>query len=294
MSERPSAVTIGVFDGVHLGHQRLLARTRALAGDDLRSVAITFDRNPLEVVRPDAAPRAIQSLSARVAELGRHVDDVHVLTFDDDLAAMSPQAFVDRVLLDSVDGRHVVVGRNFRFGRRAEGDVDWLVDHADDLGITVEGLDLVDVDGRTISSTAIRELVAAGDVESAAGLLGRPFAVDGQVVRGDQRGRTIGFPTANIELPAGRLRPGVGVYAGFADVADQRHAAVTNVGRRPTFAGRGITIEVHLLDVDLDLYGEHLSVTFEHHLRDEVAFDGVDELVTQIGRDRDRARTLLV
>lgn len=293
MTERPSAVTIGVFDGVHLGHQRLLARTRELAGDAFRSVAITFDRNPLEVVRPDAAPAAIQSLEARVAELDRHVDEVHVLTFDEALATMSPQAFVARVLLDSVDAQHVVVGQNFRFGREAEGDVEWLVDHADELGMTVEGLALVDVDGRTISSTAIRGLVADGDVEAAAGLLGRPFTVDGTVVRGDQRGRTIGFPTANVELPEGRLRPAIGVYAGHADVAGGRHLAVTNVGRRPTFAGEGVTIEVHLLDADLDLYDQHLSASFEHHLRDEVAFDAVDALVAQIGRDRARARTLL-
>lgn len=291
----PSAVTIGVFDGVHLGHRRLLDRTREVADErGIRAAVVTFDRNPLEVLRPDDAPPAIQSLEARVARLGEAgMDLVHVLTFDRELATQSPEAFVATTLRGPVAAEHVVIGANFRFGRGAAAGTDWLADHGREHGFHVEAVELADVDGRTISSTAVRRAVAAGDVAEAATLLGRPFAVAGTVVGGDRRGRTIGFPTANVELPEGRLRPAVGVYAGHATVAGERHAAVTNVGRRPTFDGEGITIEVHLIDVDRDVYGEQLEVTFEHRIRDEVRFDGVDALVAQIGRDRDEARSLL-
>ena len=289
-----AAATIGVFDGVHLGHRSLLERTAALARrDGLMSVAVTFDRNPLEVVRPDVAPLVIQSLDDKVAHLQRHVDVVHVLHFDLAFADQAPEAFVEAMLSDVVRIQHVVVGANFRFGRGAVGDVDWLREHGRAHGINVEGVDLVDHDGRTISSTAIRGLVREGDVVAAASLLGRPFSVRGPVVRGEQRGRTIGFPTANVELPERRLRPAVGVYAGHAHVGGAIHAAVTNVGRRPTFEGDGVTIEAHLLDVDLDLYGADLEITFEHRLRDEVRFDGVEALTAQIARDRDRARELV-
>lgn len=289
-----AAVTMGVFDGVHLGHQTLLRRTQELADHDaLMSVAVTFDRNPLEVIRPDAAPLAIQSVADKVAELERWVDYVHVLEFDEEFAQQEPQEFLLEMERDPIAVRHIVVGENFRFGRAATGDVAWLTERGAERGFTVEGMSLVDRGGRTISSTAIRELVAAGDVVAAADLLGRPFGFTGRVVQGEQRGRTIGFPTANIELPARRLRPGIGVYAGHAVADGREFAAVTNVGRRPTFDGKGVTIEVHLLDADIELYERDLAVTFEHRLRDEQKFDGIDALTAQIAKDRDEARRLI-
>lgn len=289
-----AAVTMGVFDGVHLGHQTLLRRVQQLAADAaLMSVAVTFDRNPLEVIRPDDAPSAIQSLDDKVAELERWVDYVHVLEFDAEFAQQEPQEFLLEMERDPIAVRHIVVGENFRFGRAATGDVAWLQARGAERGFTVEGMSLVDRGGRTISSTAIRQLVAAGDVAGAAELLGRHFGFTGRVVEGDKRGRSIGFPTANIEVPARRLQPGIGVYAGRAAAGGREFAAVTNVGRRPTFDGTGVTIEVHLLDAEVELYGQDLAVTFEHRLRDEQKFAGIEELSSQIARDRDEARQLM-
>jgi riboflavin kinase / FMN adenylyltransferase len=293
----PSVVTIGNFDGVHRGHRVLLRRAVDAAHEaSVRSVAVTFDPHPAAVLRPGTQPAAIGSLEDRTAallELG--IDLVVVLPFTHELSQLTAEDFLQRVLVERLEATKVIVGTNFRFGHRAAGDVVTLADAGDTHGFAVEAVTLLDLDGAPISSSELRRRIGEeGDFAWANAALGRPFALAGEVVRGDQRGRTIGFPTANIEVPADRLLPAAGVYAGIATLeGDLRYGAVTNVGTRPTFDGEGVTVEVHLLDADLDLYGCQLEVTFLHRLRGERRFDGVDALREQIGRDADTARGLV-
>lgn len=297
---RPSVVTIGFFDGVHRGHQAIIDRAARHASErHLRSVVVTFDRHPTEVVRPDAAPRYLQSLDRRVEHLAeRDVDLVLVLPFTREFAELPPEVFVETVLAGALQARHVVVGANFRFGRRAAGDVTTLIELGARHGFTAEAAPLVDLDGPPVSSTAIREAVGRGDVAWARRALGHPFVIEGRVVRGDGRGRSIGVPTANVELDERMQLPAPGVYAGRASLAreggDSEESGgwpcVVNVGTRPTFDGTTVTCEAHLLDVDLDLYDQHLAVAFEQRLRDELRFDGPAELVAQIRRDIADAR----
>lgn len=296
----PSVVTIGNFDGVHRGHRVLLRRAvDAAAEAEVRSVAVTFEPHPAAVLRPGSEPPRLQSLEERIAALcAAEVDLVLVLPFTRDLAALTPEAFIERVLVDRLQAVRVIVGTNFRFGAKAAGDVVTLADAGERHGFVPEAVTLLELDGVALSSSAVREHVAQGEVAFAAAALGRPYAVAGEVVGGERRGRTIGFPTANVEVPAGRLLPARGVYAGAAWVTEAdgsvtRHDAVTNVGTRPTFDGDGVTVEVHLLDVDRDLYGRHLEVAFAHRLRGEHRFDGIDALREQIARDVEEARERL-
>lgn len=292
----PSAVTIGNFDGVHRGHRVLLRRAVDAAHEAaVRSVAVTFDPHPAAVLRPGSEPPAIHSRDERVAELiAVGVDLVLVLPFTPELAALTPAAFVEQVLVERLQATKVIVGTNFRFGHKAAGDVVSLSDAGDRHGFTTEAVTLLELDGAPISSSELRRRIREdGDLEWANRALGRPFRLAGEVVAGDQRGRTIGFPTANIEVSGRRLLPANGVYAGIATVDGVRYAAVTNVGTRPTFDGEGVTVEVHLLDADLDLYGRQLEVTFRHRLRGERRFSGVDALVAQIGEDVRTARDLV-
>lgn len=293
----PSVVTIGVFDGVHRGHQAIIRRAVEQARErGCRSVAVTFDRHPEEVVRPDAVPSYLQTLDARVSALrAQGLDLVHVLRFDRELSELSPEAFVAEVLAGPLGAVAVVVGANFRFGYRAAGDVATLEAAGREHGFHVDAVALLGGEDGTISSTAIRERLRAGDVEWAAWALGRPYSIEGEVGRGEGRGRTIGIPTANIAVVPGLEVPAVGVYAGRARVVPEGDAVacVTNIGSRPTFEGRDVTIESHLIDTEIDLYGTQLSVSFVARLRDEQRFDGPDHLVAQIRRDIERARELL-
>ncbi len=300
----PSAVTIGVFDGVHRGHRLLLGRVVDLARhDDLRAVAVTFDRHPATVVHPERVPPALQTTRDKVAALAATgVDHVHVLAFDEAASREDPRDFVTRVLAGPLQARHVVVGANFRFGHQAAGDVELLAELGDHHGFTTEAVPLLAgaADGReVVSSSAIRSALAAGDVEGAAAALGRPHRLVGPVVRGDGRGRTIGVPTANVAVDSGMALPAAGVYAtrvGRRDVDGTVTTwwdAVTNVGTRPTFDGRGVTVEAHLLDADVDLYDTEVVVDLVARLRGERRFDGVDALVAQIHRDVESARRAL-
>lgn len=296
----PSVVTIGVFDGVHRGHRTLLSRTLARAHEqELRAVAVTFDRNPLAVVRPEQQPPELQVLDDKVAALvGSGVDHVHVLTFDEEASHEAPEVFVTRVLVQGLAARWVVVGANFRFGHRAAGDVDLLTRMGRDLDFSVEPVPLVDLGGQVVSSSAIRRAIADGDVAEAARGLGRPHRLVGTVVAGDGRGRTIGVPTANVQVPTGLAMPAPGVYATRVATHDDGPAggpwdAVTNIGTRPTFDGQGMTVEAHLLDVDVDLYGRDVEVDLVERLRGEQKFDGVDTLVAQIRTDIERGREVL-
>jgi len=283
-------VTIGVFDGVHRGHQSLIRHNLDLAARlGLESVVVTFDPNPLEVLRPDAAPARLCDLARRVELIARlGVELVEVLEFDTELAAMTAEEFVASVLIKRLDARHVVIGHGFRFGNRAAGSADTLRA----AGLTVDEFGLVG-DERPLSSTRVRAAVADGDVKAAAEMLGRAHEVVGTVVQGEKRGRALGFPTANLEHHRLAAIPADGVYAGVAVTDGERYPAAISIGTNPTFEGHHRTVEAYLLDVDLDLYGHRVRVEFAERLRDTLAFDGVEALVTQMHQDVAATRRLL-
>ncbi|ACY98864.1 MULTISPECIES: bifunctional riboflavin kinase/FAD synthetase [Thermomonospora] len=295
-----SVVTIGVFDGVHRGHQRIVGAAAELARRrGLRSVAITFDPHPDEVVRPGTHPPLLSSTRRRaelLEELG--TDVVILLPFTLELSRMGPDEFVQSVLVDRLHAAHVIVGEDFRFGHKARGDVALLRELGDKYDFTAEGMPLV-ADGETISSTLIRRQLAAGDVAGAAKALGRPHRVEGVVVRGHQRGRALGFPTANLETMTHMAIPADGVYAGFLICDSERYPnfrwpAAISIGTNPTFEGAGErTVEAYALDRDdLDLYGEHMAVDFTARIRDTLKFESVEALVEEMHRDVARAREL--
>lgn len=293
-----SAVTIGNFDGVHRGHRAVVERTRAAAERaGLPVVAVTFDPHPMAVLRPDHAPQMLTTLEERTALLtDAGVDHVLALPFDLAMASWSPQEFVDRVLVEALRARAVVVGANFRFGHRASGDVAFLVAAGERAGFTAEGVEL-DGGPQVWSSTYVRTCLAAGDVAGAAEALGRPFSVRGEVVRGDQRGRELGYPTANVPTGGLTAAPADGVYAGWLRRLDtgETFPAAISVGTNPTFDGvRERRVESYVLDRDdLELYGVEVDVSFVERLRGMVAFEGIEPLVRQMADDVARARDLL-
>ncbi len=298
-----SAVTIGVFDGVHRGHQRIVARAaEAAAAHGLPLVVVTFDPHPDEVVRPGSHPPLLCTVRRRaqlMAELG--ADAVCVLPFTLDFSRLGPDEFVRVVLAERLHARWVVVGENFRFGHRAAGDVALLTELGDKYDFTAEGVPLLTEDGVRISSSLIRERLAAGDVAGAARALGRPHRVEGVVVRGAQRGRTLGIPTANLETAPHTAIPADGVYAGWLASLDEggleteRWPAAISVGTNPTFDGQHRVVEAYALDRDdLDLYGVHVAVDFAARLRGMDKFDSVDALIAQMHLDIAEARALLV
>ncbi|MEU9887383.1 bifunctional riboflavin kinase/FAD synthetase [Sphaerisporangium sp. NPDC051011] len=298
-----SVITIGVFDGVHRGHQRMVTRAVALAADlGLPSVVITFDPHPDEVVRPGAHPTRLTTPRHRGELLGAlGVDAVCVLPFTLEFSRMTPDEFVQAVLVDRLHAAGVVVGENFRFGHKAAGDVDTLRELGEKYDFVAEGVPLV-TDGEAISSSSIRESLASGDVAAAAEALGRPHRVEGVVVRGHQRGRALlGFPTANVESPPFTAIPADGVYAGWLECVQSpspydghRWPAAISIGTNPTFEGVERTVEAYALDRDdLDLYGAHVVVDFAVRLRDTLKFDSIEALVEQMRRDVDEARRLI-
>ncbi len=293
--EGGAAVAVGVYDGVHRGHQAVLAalRTRAEELGGLPVTVLTFDRHPLEIVDPERAPRLLSTEEQKLELLAAHgVDVAAVLAFDEETRALTPDDFAADVLAGALGASVVAVGSDFRFGKGRSGDVEELRTLGLGLGFYVEELDLVG-DGAPVSSTAIRAAVQAGDVAAAAAGLGRPFSLTGAVVRGEGRGRQIGFPTANLEIDPRLLVPGRGVYAVWATVGGERLPGVVNLGVRPTFGGEVETVEVHVLDFDRDLYGEPVRLDFVDRLRAERKFGGIEELVAQIGRDVAAGRELL-
>lgn len=296
VARTPSAVSIGFFDGVHLGHRDLIGRMLDHAArHGLRSVVVTFDRHPLQIVRPDAVPPLLMTTARRARTLaGLGADLVVVLPFDERLRALEPETFIDRVLRSSLDARHVVVGGNFRFGHRAAGDVDLLAAVGARDGFSVDPADLLAVDGEPVSSTRIRAALGTGDVRAAARLLGDPVAIDGTVVHGDHRGRDLGYPTANLGLEPGLAVPADGVYAGLLWHPDGRTLPqVTSIGTNPTFDGVERRVEAHVLDFAEDLYGLDVTVDLRHRLRGQERFDDVAELVTAMDGDVARARRVL-
>ena len=299
-----TVVTVGMYDGVHRGHQALIgaavARARAMRRPCL---LLTFDPHPAEVIRPGSHPAILTSLDRKaelVAELG--VDAMCVLPFTQEFMRLSPETFTHTVLVEQLHAAQVVVGENFTYGHKAAGNVETLTVEGRRFGFAVEGIPLaaVDDDAVTISSTYIRACVAAGDMASAGRALGRPHRVDGVVVRGDRRGRDMGYPTANVESPQFTAIPADGVYAGHlvtrdprSGVSRERFPAAISVGSNPTFQGSRRSVEAFVLDYDGDLYGEHVGVEFVERLRPMTAFPDVEALLAAMAKDVSDTRQIL-
>ncbi len=298
-----SAVTIGAYDGVHLGHRAVIGQVRSIAdARGLQTVVVTFDRHPAAVVRPDSAPLLLTDLDQKLELLeSTGVDIVVVVEFDEARSKEPAEEFVTEVLVGCLRTRAVAVGTDFHFGHRRSGNVDLLRSMGADLGFEVSPLDLLGPDGvpapdgGSVSSTAIRAALRDGDLDRANRWLGRPHEVRGTVVNGDARARELGYPTANLAVPDEICLPAEGIYAGWYLRPDgARLPAAISLGRRPTFyadADRPL-LEAHVIGFSGDLYGEQARVQFTHHLRDELKFDSVDALIEQMGRDVARAAEL--
>ena len=302
-----TSVALGVFDGLHLGHQDLVGRAVELAVEhESMPVLVTFDPHPVEVVRPGSQPPVLTTVERRAelaAELGMQA--TFALPFDREMAAWEPEEFVDRVLVDGLHCRAVVVGANFTFGRRAAGTASSLLRMCRERGIDCRVVDLLLLDGERISSTRVRERLATGDVSGAAEILGRPHRVSGMVVHGAGRGgRELGYPTANLDLAEGTAIPTDGVYAGWFTLLDgddvdgtiepgRRYATAISVGTNPTFDGTRRTVEAFVLDESADLYDRRAAVEFVGHVRAMEKFSSVAELLEAMDRDVRRTRRML-
>jgi riboflavin kinase/FMN adenylyltransferase len=288
------AIALGSFDGVHLGHRRVIEATMAAARDaGVRSSVVTFQPHPMAVLRPEIAPHELSSPERRaqlIASLGP--DELVVIRFTREFSLLDHAAFAEQVLAERLGAVTVSVGRNFRYGHRAQGTIETLAASGERLGFGVVAAPLLEMDGAPVSSSRIRDLIAAGDVGHAAQLLGRQPMLEGVVVRGDGRGRGLGFPTANLETASRSALPGTGIYAGRAHLADGPHAAAVSVGYNPTFSDdrQRVRVEAHLLDFDRDIYGQRMELELMRRLRGEERFGSVDELVAQMRRDVDGVR----
>jgi riboflavin kinase/FMN adenylyltransferase len=300
-----TVLTIGAYDGLHLGHRAVIGEVLRRAGaNGYRSAVVTFDRHPAQVIRPESAPLLLNDLDQKlelIAATG--VDYAVVLHFDEARAEETAEDFVRSVLVECLNVKDVLVGEDFHFGHRRGGDVALLEEMGAELGFSVHGHPLVDEEGRAarddeqVSSTAIRRALHHGRLESANRMLGRPHEMRGPVVPGDRRGTAIGFPTANVAIAETMLMPADGIYAGhlLREKTGERLPAAIYIGRRPTFYDDGamVLLEVHVLDFDGDLYGETVRVSFEHMLRGDRRFDTVEELTAQLSRDCEAVRGLL-
>lgn len=290
-----SCVTIGNFDGVHVGHQRLIARVRDRAASlDSVSVVVTFEPHPLRFFTGRKTPPFITLYEQRaelIADLG--ADYLLCLEFNQALALMPPEEFVRQVLVEHLQVRELIIGHDYAFGKGRQGNYELLCKLGTDWGFSVEQMAAVTVDDVLVSSTRIRDLVEAGDVWAARPLLGRFYRVSGTVIHGQNRGgRLLGFPTANLQL-TDELFPKTGVYCCWAEINGQIHQAVANIGYNPTFGNEHLSVEVHILDLDENLYGKNLNVHFVQRLRGERKFSGLEELQEQIRKDIDLGRTIL-
>ena len=292
MSKR--VVAIGVFDGVHRGHQEILNRAKEIA-DGGTVIALTFDPHPAKVFAPERAPKLLVTLSDRVVLLKIHnADQVAVIKFDEKFASMSPDDFVKNILIDQLHASDVVVGENFTYGHKAQGDIDSLRASGAVNNFEVHVLSLSQDEKQNISSSRIRNLVHDGHVESARLLLTRPHRLDGIVIHGEARGREIGYPTANLGNIEGQCIPADGVYAGWLTVGINRWPSAISIGTNPTFVGdRGRQVEAYALDqVGLDLYDQGATIEFGWRLRDTLKFEGLEPLLEQMAKDCQRARDL--
>ena len=292
--DRDSVLTIGVFDGVHRGHQSLLAKVVAEAKTKGGAAGVlTFRNHPDSVLNPNFQPQYITSIAERIRlikDLG--IDFVVPVTFDMEIAGLRARKFTE-LLRSKLRMRGLVVGPDFAMGYKREGNVDMLSDMGAELGFSVSVVDLLSDGGDAVHSTSIRKALVDGNVKDMAKKLGRNFSISGTVVTGDKRGRTLGFPTANIEVGLDMVVPGNGIYATLAFVDGERHMAATSIGTRPTFDGKGRTIEAFLLEFDSNLYNRKLRLEFVQRLRDELKFDSVDALLEQMELDVEQTRRLL-
>ncbi len=294
----PTVVAIGKFDGVHTGHSLVLKKAIVDAASlGAKTVAVTFDRNPLAVLRPEHCPTELVSLAQKIDLLGgTGIDAVLVLTFDEAMARVPAEEFVERILVGNLRAKTVLLGHDFRFGHRGAGDPELLRRMGEKFGFTVDAVGDVTDEGDRVSSTRIRELLAEGDVATAGRLLGRPHAVAGEVVHGLKRGRELGFPTANLSPHSQGDVPADGVYAGWLRTEDGLHRrAAISVGTNPTFDDVEMRqVEAYVLDeTDLDLYGQHVVVEFVERIRGMVAFRGIPALIEQMTDDVVRTRAIL-
>ena len=288
---RGTVLTLGVFDGLHLGHQKIMQKTveRARATDSV-ATAITFDPHPRAVLHPENAPPLLQTLDQRLANfelLG--IEQAIVIRFDKEFADQNAEEFLRDIVYERLQAREVYLGKGFAFGKNRGGNIELLKKMSETLGFFADEVEEITLRGQRISSSKIRKLLAIGKVNLARRMLGRPYGVEGQIVRGDQRGRTIGFPTANLK-PHNRVIPKYGVYATANLIDGVWRRSITNVGVRPTFEGdKEPSIESYIFDFDGDLYGDVLRVRFLHRIRDERKFSGIDELKNQIAKDSQTA-----
>lgn len=284
-----SAITIGVFDGVHRGHRALIDHL----DDDYHKTVLTFDPHPVEVLRPGTPPRLITTIEERLALFdGAGVEAVGILDLSE-IKDLPPETFVEEILVERLRLAQLVLGPDFRFGKDRTGDLALLEELSSRHGYDVENIDLVSDESGPVSSSRIRALIESGQVRDAAEHLTTRFTLTNEVIRGENRGAAIGYPTANLRPPPRKVVPGTGVYAGFAHVADETHPAAVNVGVRPTFGGGELLIEAYIIDFDDVLYGEELTVEFVAYLRPELDFDHVDDLISQMDEDVAESRTLL-
>ena len=289
--QKPTVLTLGVFDGLHLGHQKIMEtvveRARAV---DAAATAITFDPHPRAVLHPESAPPLLQTLDQRLANLEvLGIEQAIVVRFDKDFAEQQAEDFLHEIVHDRLQAREVYLGKGFAFGKDRGGNIELLRRMGNELGFVADEVDEVQLRGQRISSSKIRGLLSEGRVNLARRMLGRPYGVEGVIVRGNRRGHTIGFPTANLH-PHNRVIPKFGVYATATLVDGLWRKSITNIGVRPTF-GKDLepSIESYIFDFDADLYGDVLRVRFLHRIRDERKFSGIDELKAQIERDTNRA-----
>ncbi|MFL3011570.1 MAG: bifunctional riboflavin kinase/FAD synthetase [Acidimicrobiales bacterium] len=298
-----SAVTIGTYDGVHLGHRKLISELCKIAHSrDLCSVVLTFEPHPASVVRPESAPLLLTGLEQKLEQLEKTgVELVQIIEFDEKRAEESAEEFVKEVLVETLNAKVVAVGEDFHFGKNREGNVKLLEQIGKEENFEIHSLELLGINEtlptseNQISSTAIREALLNGDLEKANMMLGRPYEVRGHVTAGDSRGRELGFPTANIRVPSERLLPLDGVYAGFYESSDGcKYPSAISLGTRPHFYNDGdLLLEVHLIDENLDLYGDFSKITFEKFLRNQKRFENIDSLIKQLEFDVDDARIAL-
>ena len=290
----PVLVTIGVFDGVHRGHQHLLERLKGEArARSYNSAVVTFHNHPITVLRPETPVSYISSSEERLRLLGQAgVDLVVPLTFDRELSLLRPGEFVG-LLREGLDLRGLVVGADFAMGHQREGTVPVLQDLGQEMDFTVQTVDPLEMDGQVVSSTDIRGALAQGDAALAARMLGHPFTLQGRIATGEGRGRRLGFPTANLEVDPSLLTPGNGIYATWVKVNGARRVSATSIGVRPTFGPGRRTVETHILDFSGDLYEAELQLEFVCRLREEWSFDSVEDLVAQMHRDVAQVRMTL-
>ena len=290
-----SVVTVGFFDGVHLGHRAVLERTVARAREhDAPAVAVTFDRHPREVLTPGSEPRLLTTVDRKASLIEAvGIETLLVLPFTEEFSRWPAERFITQVLAGGLHAEHCVMGANFTFGHKAAGTVDRLIEVGPSQGFTAERVELLDIDGRRVSSSSVREALAEGDLTWPEVALGRRFVLDGTVVSGAGRGHDLGFPTANLQTWPRLLLPGRGIYAGRAEIEGTVHIAAISVGTNPTFGTEPLHVESYLLDFDGDLVGRPMAVEFWSYLRDEARFDTPDALVTAMQDDVRRTRDLI-